>query len=147
MSPSRSDSPRSISTVNATAVSGLEPVADIGERSARLGCEDCFEIDQLRSQYKDLCTMYQSLCEAYNQTRRDLDHHFHEVQSLSVAHDIEKTNRIQAESRCKGLQNALDIVEDSKQQSDNQCMAIISKLTDILYTSPTGNRVQGKLSL
>ena len=137
VSPDRQSSARS-----PTNAAGLEPVSDREDVIAQTNCEDCFETDQMRAQYRDLCTMYQSLCEAYNQSRRELDDQCHEIQSLNMALTVEKSNRLQSESRCQTLQHAFNTVEASKCQSESQQMIIISKLTDILYALPTGVKGQ-----
>lgn len=114
---------------------------DLPEVDLQPECPDCYEIDQLRKQFGDLCTQYQSLCAAYNQSRRDLDGQFQEVQSLSLAFNLEKSNRVDAEIRCQALKNDLNIAEGKRTETNGQQMAVIAKLTDILHASPTAVKV------
>lgn len=104
-------------------------------------CTDCYESDQLRKQFGDLYNQYQTLCAAYNQSRREVDSQFQEIQSLSLAFNIEKSNRVDAEIRCQALKNDLNTAEGKRTETNGQQMAIIAKLTDILHASPTAAKV------
>jgi len=97
--------------------------------------EDCLAIDQLKIQHQDLCMQHQDLWAAYNQCRGDLNVQVRERQSLDLAFDMERTNRAETESRCQALQNTMQAFESNKYQADKQQLAIIAKLTDIVYAS------------
>lgn len=99
------------------------------------GCEDCFAIDSMRKQFRDLYTQYQALCTAYNQARRDLDTQVQRTKSVDSVLHMERNLRVEMEMRCQILQHAVDTIESSKHEADKQQMGTIAKLTDILHAS------------
>ncbi len=99
------------------------------------GCEDCFAIDSMRKQFRDLYTQYQALCTAYNQARRDLDTQVQRTKSVDSVLHMERNLRVEMEMRCQILQHAADTVESCKNEADKQQMGTISKLIDILHAS------------
>ncbi len=66
---------------------------------------------------------------------------FQEVQSLNLAFNIEKSNRIDAGLRCQALKDDLTTAESHRNETNGQQMAIIAKLTDILHALPGATKI------
>ena len=98
-------------------------------------CEVCSIVDSVKKDCRDLLKQYEDLSAVYNQARNSLDLQIQHSRSIDEMLKMERKVRLETEARCQVLQQSVDLIEGRQSEANKQQMAIVAKLTDVIYTS------------